>query len=80
MRIAAWLLPGYGDEQFAARTVLYSVLPCKEFQGATRRVAQHLWKVNVFFNSSASLQQYSVEFIGFALNLAFSRAHEPDRI
>lgn len=39
------LLPGYGDEQFTARTELYSVLPCREFQGATLRVAQRLWKV-----------------------------------
>lgn len=52
VRIAAWLLPGYGDEQF---TVLYSVLLRKEIQGAMLRVAQHLWKVKFFFNSSASL-------------------------
>lgn len=55
VRIAARLLPGYGDEQFTACTVLYSVLPRKEFQGATLHVAQHLWKVKFFFNSSASL-------------------------
>lgn len=63
------LLPGYGDEQFTAHTVLHSVLLCKEFQGAILRVAQHLWEVIFEFFCISALQQYSVDFIGFALNV-----------